>query len=263
MVLYRSDLHKTYRKQTEKGQWKNLGAFGTNALVIQRSSDLLSQAQIIITDSKTAITGRSPRVSGCIMNLRAKRADTDPMSIIWSVKNVQHYGHIKTYCTRFKSLLDSELFLRTFNGCAVEVEDRVVFLAEAEAATTTPATREVPAAINASGLLGRCHECNNKGPIGDVCHNCGTAFLVDEGSTTTDGSSSDEDDRSVDLLTRSVDLLMSLPVHHTHRNNVDFDSDIVNDRQLGDDPPTQEQNTQQWPPAHDIKDLGLQFMKNL
>jgi hypothetical protein len=56
---------------------------------------------------------------------------------------------------------------------------------------------------------------------------------------------------------------MSLPVHHTHRNNVDFDSDIVNDRQLGDDPPTPEQNTQQWPPAHDIKDLGLQFMKNL
>jgi len=105
--------------------WINLGAFGINILSIKRNLDDSKASPFVeLKDTDASKSGRPPKVNGSIPNLKARRSKTDTMTVVWTLRNVAHHDHVRTFATKFESQREAELFLLIFNGLAAEAEER-------------------------------------------------------------------------------------------------------------------------------------------
>jgi len=77
-----------------------------------------------LKDADASKSGRPPKVNGSIPNLKARRSKTDSMTVVWTLRNVAHHDHVRTFATKFESQKEAELFLLIFNGLAAEVQER-------------------------------------------------------------------------------------------------------------------------------------------
>ena len=253
--LFSMDRQITYIMSRTSNSWINLGAFGINILSIKQNLDDSKASPFVeLKDTDASKSGRPPKVNGSIPNLKARRSKTDSMTVVWTLRNVAHHDHVRTFATKFESQREAELFLLIFNGLAAEVEERrnkayednnarvKKSLFSSVVAKTTPTTGRSSSSIN-----GVCPSCNNGGAVGKYCDNCGAIFEQDNGSTTDDGShdsSSDDGEGSVILL---VSEMSGMGLDRA-KEEVDADEDNKDDSSFEDD----FTNTQEWPADHSI-----------
>jgi len=125
LVLFSADRHTTYRMSRTNGRWIDLGAFGINELSIKRNyDDSKAPAFVVLKDADPSKSGRPPKVNGSIPNLKACRSMSNSKTVVWTLRNIAHHDHVRSFATKFESQKDAELFFFIFSGLATEVEER-------------------------------------------------------------------------------------------------------------------------------------------
>jgi len=204
-------------------KWINLGVFGINILNIKGGKSPFVE----LKDTDASKSGRPPKVIGSVPNLKACRSEKELMTVVWTLRNVAHHDHVRTFATKFEDKKEAELFLLIFNGLASEVEERC-----------NKTRAEIITSVKKSLFS----------PVVDVKRTATTSRADKEEQVDADRDDEEQDNDDEDSFGDEWDFSVN-----DEEVDADRDADEEDKKEDGEDSFEDDfANTQQWPEDHDI-----------